>query len=482
MLLALLIVLPCVLATGARSGVAHPNKLPPPVDIICVVLSPKIEVTLSVNVPLMDAWLRAEKGMSDPQAASDPQVEAFLRETLTLSFEGRAVALEMSRRERLAGYINPGTGDQIPATWLIQLKGDVPFASPPAAAAGEVPRLPTHAKLTWSRFEGVDWEGDNEVPGRIDAQEGEHYVGIASALLTPAEPELHWHRSESHRFQFQTVQVEAGEKPTFIHLPLVGLLLILISIWLMDRLHGVAPLVRAAPVALALVLGFLARDVVIYTFAVPGTGTEVLPTPTKGKAIFQQLQDNIYAAFRQNDESVAYDLIAASVEAPLVRPLYSQIHRHLIMQGQSGVLTRVTEVEHIDGEVYLPRDSWARHFRVEWHWRATGVFAHQGHMHTRINEYKAEYVLRESGGSWKIAQIDVHEHRRRDDDQPIERLDPETGLVLPSTTNYLDALRITVDEEEVGGDEDDVEGARSDAPKPNEAAPGGSDTVPDGAR
>ena len=46
----------------------------------------------------------------------------------------------------------------------------------------------------------------------------------------------------------------------------------------------------------------------------------------------------------------------------------------------------------------------------------TAWVAHWGHIHRRLNEYRAVYSVQHDGRSWKIAGVDVREHSRVEED------------------------------------------------------------------
>ena len=64
-------------------------------------------------------------------------------------------------------------------------------------------------------------------------------------------------------------------------------------------------------------------------------------------------------------------------------------------------------------------------------WRVEGVVTHFAHQHRRTNLQRARYGVAYDGEGWKIASMDLLEHRRADDGQDFVTLlggDAEEGF------------------------------------------------------
>jgi hypothetical protein len=72
-------------------------------------------------------------------------------------------------------------------------------------------------------------------------------------------------------------------------------------------------------------------------------------------AILAALHKNIYRAFDYRDEEQVYDALAKSVDGPLLRDLYLEIRRGLVMQEQGGAVSRIREVEILDRRKTAPQ-------------------------------------------------------------------------------------------------------------------------------
>jgi hypothetical protein len=133
--------------------------------------------------------------------------------------------------------------------------------------------------------------------------------------------------------------------------------------------------------------------------------------------IVTSLQRNIYRAFESPDEAEVYDALALSVDGPLLRDLYLRVRRSLEMQEQGGAVSRVRDVELLEGRIESPVRSEStdeRTFAYRCRWTVAGTVEHWGHVHERTNEYAARFCLEPRQGTWKITQLEVLDEKRLD--------------------------------------------------------------------
>jgi hypothetical protein len=45
-------------------------------------------------------------------------------------------------------------------------------------------------------------------------------------------------------------------------------------------------------------------------------------------------------------------------------------------------------------------------------WNVAGTVEHWGHLHRRINQYQAEFVLTPVNGSWKLVEMELFDQQR----------------------------------------------------------------------
>ena len=123
------------------------------------------------------------------------------------------------------------------------------------------------------------------------------------------------------------------------------------------------------------------------------------------EAVAASLLRNVYRAFDYHSESDIYDALARSVQGDLLADLYLKIKQGLIMQEQGGAVARVQEVKVIQTE---PAESKSKSgFAERLTWQVEGTVEHWGHIHSRVNEYSADFEIEPAGGAWKITAMSV---------------------------------------------------------------------------
>jgi hypothetical protein len=123
------------------------------------------------------------------------------------------------------------------------------------------------------------------------------------------------------------------------------------------------------------------------------------------EAVAESLLRNVYRAFDYRSESDIYDALAQSVQGDLLADLYLKIKQGLIMQEQGGAVARVQEVKVIQTEPTEGKNK--NGFAERLTWQVEGTVEHWGHIHTRVNEYAAEFEIDPAGGAWKITAMSV---------------------------------------------------------------------------
>jgi hypothetical protein len=140
----------------------------------------------------------------------------------------------------------------------------------------------------------------------------------------------------------------------------------------------------------------------------PGARVAVHPEGEAAGRLCGALVRNIYRAFDFQTESDIYDVLAESVDGPLLERIYQEVYASLIAREQGGAVSRVKDVEILAAEPGPAEEG----FAVRCRWRVYGVVYHWGHVHERVNEYAARYVLAPREGRWKIVAASVSEQQR----------------------------------------------------------------------
>lgn len=132
-------------------------------------------------------------------------------------------------------------------------------------------------------------------------------------------------------------------------------------------------------------------------------------TAAQASSTTASLLKNVYAAFGLRDEEATYDALASGVDGPLLRMLYLQFRRSLLMAEQGGARSRVNDLQQVSSRVVK---SEKEEFQVKHCWRMTGTVEHWGHIHTRENEYTATIVVSEVDSHWKISRVSFTDQKR----------------------------------------------------------------------
>lgn len=127
-------------------------------------------------------------------------------------------------------------------------------------------------------------------------------------------------------------------------------------------------------------------------------------TTQSANSITVKLIENVYRAFDYGDDSQVYDALAQSVEGRLLKQIYLQIKRSLVIREQGGAMSQVKSVKLISGKVV---DADRSSFTCKSRWQVTGTVEHWGHIHTRQNEYEAEFSVAPRQGMWKVTGMQI---------------------------------------------------------------------------
>lgn len=114
-----------------------------------------------------------------------------------------------------------------------------------------------------------------------------------------------------------------------------------------------------------------------------------------------ELLQNIYRAFEYRDEEATYDALATSVDGRLLRTLYLQVRKSLLVAEQGNARSRVREVKPVRSRLLT---STPQKLELNLTWQTSGQVEHWGHIHSRENEYRARLSLAARDGAWKLVE------------------------------------------------------------------------------
>lgn len=126
--------------------------------------------------------------------------------------------------------------------------------------------------------------------------------------------------------------------------------------------------------------------------------------------IVDGLLRNIYHAFDFREREKIYDVLAQSVEGDLLTEIYLETLRGLELSNQGGARARVKSIElqELTSTGLHPRNG----FEAEVTWRVTGSVGHWGHVHQRVNQYRANLTIVPQAAQWKLRDLDLLEEER----------------------------------------------------------------------
>jgi len=132
--------------------------------------------------------------------------------------------------------------------------------------------------------------------------------------------------------------------------------------------------------------------------------------------VLDGLLENVYRAFDYRQEEVIYDSLENTVSGDLLTQIYLETRRSLELENQGGARARVEDVEIL--EVSYEALPSSAGFTSEASWNVTGSVGHWGHIHKRINQYRAMITVQSIDGAWRITSLDVLEEERLDPNAP----------------------------------------------------------------
>ena len=331
----------------------------------------------------------------EEQAAAREQIGAFFAASNPIAVDGKRVTPEVARID-FYGLNFTDFAKRAAAR-------PVPIAS---ARVGVILRYPTRkppdeVALTWDFYNDFVYAVKTLVYTDREVRQ------TRFSNDRPEEATYRWRRRSPWRpphieaVPFDPQQLPAASFQQIGHVGLgllaAGILAVVVARWSKSSLAfqlGVA----GALVGAALYAGFRS------TAARPGA--RQLDT-SQQIAIFERLHRNLYRAFRYQQEEPLYDALAISVDGPLLRDLYLQIRRSLVMREQGGAVSRIQEVGLHDLRPIAAPVTRTPSFRVLCLWDVRGTVEHWGHIHARTNEYEARFTVSVRDGAWKITGIEL---------------------------------------------------------------------------
>lgn len=321
----------------------------------------------------------------------------FLADRLPVTIDGATVVGELDRVHfiyrnlRTSGVIDPPQDLPVVSATL-----GVIFVYPTGGLADEV-------TMEWDLF----GERIQSVPtSATDEAGGLPYV------VTPEDPVLKWTNFLTNPTLPGLVMVEA---PPPAWTRWVGYFALLTGLALVGLLLQQRQALRSRQVSAAVVAGGVILAL--------GTGLGAYQSLYASrfsdqavKIVLDGLLENVYRAFDYRGEDAIYDSLENTVSGDLLTQIYLETRRSLELENQGGARAKVQEVEVLEAS-YRPLPS-GTGFSSEARWNVTGSVGHWGHIHRRINQYRATVTVESIDDAWRITGLEVLEEERIDPNAP----------------------------------------------------------------
>jgi hypothetical protein len=242
-------------------------------------------------------------------------------------------------------------------------------------------------------------------------------AGPLPLSVTPADNVLTWKNYLKDYKPPTVTELVVDDSLTKVRLPMGSLLCLtmLVPILLIIRTREKKGRPVRTYAAVALLLAVAAGLLYPYLNLRVGRPAVMAPklTDKQAVAVLDSLLNNVYRAFDFREEDAVYDRLATSVSGDLLRDIYMQNRKSLVVTQAGGARARVKEVEIQDVKV---KHHEARPLALLFHskWTALGTVGHWGHIHIRKNQYEANITVEPVKGVWKITGLELLEEKRID--------------------------------------------------------------------
>ena len=129
-----------------------------------------------------------------------------------------------------------------------------------------------------------------------------------------------------------------------------------------------------------------------------------------GQQIADGILRNVFTAINRDDDGAVFDALAVSVSPKLIREIYLQIKRALVVAEQGSASLHVRDVTVESVEIIL---NTGNQIRMRCRWEVTGTVEHWGHLHTRVDEFVGELTLSRERTGWLLDKFQVSEQKQQ---------------------------------------------------------------------
>ncbi len=323
------------------------------------------------------------------------RVAAFLAEHVAVEIDGAPAKPIFDRINFLRRTLKSSTVIEPPEVLdpLSAMLGTI-FAFP-------TPGLPQEVTLTWDLFAGRI----QSIPvAAVDP------VGPLRSSLEPDDNVLRW-TNVLKKYRIPTVD-EIAVDPALreIRLPALTIALALVAVTVLAvgaaRRRRVAVLAASALLVVAALAYPIGGVAVNNPLAAPA-----LPTAEQASVILDGVLTNIYRSFDFREEGDIYDRLAVSVAGDKLTEIYLENRRSLVLENQGGAKARLEAVEVLAVDE-LGEIEPGPGFRGRVEWTVAGRVGHWGHIHSRVNRYRARVTIAPVGAAWKLVELELIDEER----------------------------------------------------------------------
>ena len=336
----------------------------------------------------------------DEQQAAREQIAACFTARNAVRIDGRAAEAEVARIDFYGlNFVDFAKRAEAKPVGLASARVGIILRYPAR-------RPPSEVEMRWDFFNDFIYE----VQAMVYTDETVRQVTLTDE--TPESGLLRWKREHPWRPpEIAPVPVDEADSGIALAPPstaarivagsFLAVMILLFAVFMLGIVR------RESSIVLLSVTGALALVLVIGlagTFA--GRSKRLSISPEQQRLVFRSLHRNLYESFRYRREEPLYDALAVSVDGSLLRDLYLQIRRSLVMEEQGGAVSRIREVKILD-ERLVDGGEQDGSFQVRCRWSVEGTVEHWGHVHGRTNTYEALFSIAPRDGSWKLVDVDL---------------------------------------------------------------------------
>ncbi len=159
----------------------------------------------------------------------------------------------------------------------------------------------------------------------------------------------------------------------------------------------------------------IAGSILIYPYWQVSIARPAVMAPTltnkEAHALVQSLLKNVYRAFDFRQENHVYDKLALTVTGDLLNKIYLQNRKSLEIKKAGGAQAKIKKVEILSVSA-KSHPKIPKAYSMKSKWTAFGTVGHWGHIHARKNKYEAVLTVKQVGGVWKVAGLELIEEKR----------------------------------------------------------------------